>query len=139
MQLILLANYSVIERKWSRPTALTSFIVTRFVPGHLFFVCVCMHLARWTGLNLKRVCRFLSPSIPCMGVVSLTALVCKEGRKCGHWNWGFRLLGWKFHSSSICMYIQILYNVIWHKIEMSRSEEYISIERTCTAHNLDKV
>lgn len=22
---------------------------------------------------------------------------------------------------------------------MSRSEEYISIERTCTAHNLDKV
>lgn len=41
MQLILLANYSVIERKWSRPTALTSFIVTRFVPGHLFFVCVC--------------------------------------------------------------------------------------------------
>lgn len=46
MQLILLANCAVIERKWSRPTALTSFIVTRYVPGH-HFVCVCVCVCIW--------------------------------------------------------------------------------------------
>lgn len=37
--------------------------------GIIFCVCVCMHMARWTGLNLKRVCRFLSPRVLSMGVV----------------------------------------------------------------------